>query len=170
MRLFGKSLGEYFEFQKVILGFVLLVGVARLALSLGGAPVATVKWLSLTVASLIGLILYGVRAHTRGFGSYKQLLPLSAIQGFATQALSALAVAVAIITATDNIFSLPEYSGGSDGKVWFHAGAHLFIAFPIVSLFGWGISSLALLITRKVAPRTTEAPAPPKSMGKAAGA
>jgi hypothetical protein len=51
------------------------VGLARLGLSLAGLPNSTTKWLSLTVLTLLGVFYYGVRVHTSGFGSYKQLLP-----------------------------------------------------------------------------------------------
>jgi len=38
MIFFGKRLSEYVAFVKPFLGLILVVGIARLALSLGGAP------------------------------------------------------------------------------------------------------------------------------------
>jgi len=64
-------------------------------------------------------------------------------------------VALAILTETDNIYTAPEYSGGGDGKNWLHVLAHLVIAAVILPLVSWGISSLVMLVTKKVAPRTT---------------
>jgi hypothetical protein len=46
MKIFGKTLGEYVRFQKTFLILILAVGLARLALSLAGAPNSTVRWLS----------------------------------------------------------------------------------------------------------------------------
>jgi hypothetical protein len=154
MRMFGKSLSEYIEFQKVILGLIIVVGVVRLALSLAGVSTSAVKWFSVTGVLLIGSVYYGIRAHTRGFGGYKHLLPLSAIQNLLAQIIIIAAIALAIFTGTDNIYSIPEYSGGSDGKTWGHAAAHLFLAGILGSLFGWGLSSLIMLVTRKIAPGT----------------
>ena len=48
---------------------VLVVGLARLGLSLAGVPTATVKFVSLTVL-LLGLIYYSVSVHTSGFGRH----------------------------------------------------------------------------------------------------
>ena len=154
MRMFGKSLSEYVRFQKMILGLILVVGVVRLALSLAGVPTSTAKWFSLTAAALIGSVYYGIRVHTTGFGGYKHLLPLSIIQNLLAQFIAIAAIALAIFTGQDNIFSLPEYYGGSDGKTWGHAIAHLFIGGILGSLVGWGFSALVMFVARKVAPGT----------------
>jgi hypothetical protein len=154
MRMFGKSLSEYIEFQKVILGLIIVVGVVRLALSMAGVSTSTVKWFSVTGVLLVGLVYYGIRAHTRGFGGYKHLLPLCVIQNLLAQVIVIAAIALAIFTGTDNIYSIPEYSGGSDGKNWTHAGAHLVIAGIAVSLFGWLISAVIMFVTKRVAPGT----------------
>ncbi len=87
MRMFGKSLSEYIEFQKVILGLIIVVGVVRLALSLAGVSVGIAKWFSITGALLIGIVYYGIRVPTRGFGGYKHLLPLSVIQNLLAQVI-----------------------------------------------------------------------------------
>ncbi len=76
MPVFGKTLSEYIQFLKPILVLILIVGLARLFLSLAGAPNSTVKWLSLTVVTLLGALYCAIRVHTSGFGSYQQLLPL----------------------------------------------------------------------------------------------
>jgi hypothetical protein len=154
MRMFGKTLSEYIEFQKGILGLILVVGVIRLALSLAGVSVSGVKWFSITGVLLIGTVYYGIRVHTRGFGSYKHLLPLSVIQNLLAHVIAAAAIALAIFTGTDNIYSLPEYSGGSDGKTWTHAGAHLVFGGIAGSLVGWLLSAGVMFVTKKVAPGT----------------
>ena len=41
MTIFGKSISEYYQFAKGILGLIVLVGIGRLALSLGGVPNST---------------------------------------------------------------------------------------------------------------------------------
>jgi hypothetical protein len=153
MRIFGKSLSEYIEFQKVILGLILVVGVIRLALSLAGVSVGIAKLFSVTVLVLIGIVYYGIRVPRSGFGGYKHLLPLSVIQTLLSQIIVIAAIALAIFTGTDNIYSIPEYSGGIDGKNWGHAIAHLIVGI-LGSLVGWGLSSLIMLVTSKVAPGT----------------
>jgi hypothetical protein len=78
--MFGKSVGQYLSFQRWFLVAILAVFAVRLALSLSGTPNATTKWVSVTVMLLLGTLYYGVAAHTRGFGSYKQLYPLLLFQ------------------------------------------------------------------------------------------
>ena len=80
MRIFGKSLSDYVSFEKGFLILVVVVGLARLALSLLGVPNSTAKFVSLTVLLLLGMVYYSVRVHTSGFGSYKQLLPVLALR------------------------------------------------------------------------------------------
>lgn len=154
MSMFGKRLSEYIEFQKPILWLIIVVGLIRLALSLAGVSVGMAKWFSITGALVIGSVYYGIRVHTRGFGGYKHLLALSVIQNLLAQVFIAAAIALAIFTGHDNIYSIPEYSGGSDGKTWLHAGAHLVFGGIALSLFGWLVSSITMFITKRVAPGT----------------
>jgi hypothetical protein len=118
-----------------------------------GTPNATAKWVSVTVVLLLGTLYYGVAVHTRGFGSYKQLYPLLLFQSLLGEGLVALAVVLAIVTGQDNIYTAPEYSGGIDGKNWLHAFGHVVLAAVVLPLVSWAISSLVLLVTKKVAPK-----------------
>jgi hypothetical protein len=156
--IFGKRCADYIRFQRAILGLVLVVGLARLGLSLAGLPNSTTKWLSLTVLTLLGIFYYGVRVHTSGFGSYKQLLPLIFNQNALAQVIVIVGIVIGILTGHDNVFTAPEYSGGQDGKNWFHVIAHgvVILVFPLV---GWLVASLVMWVTKKVAPRPAPAAA-----------
>lgn len=151
--MFGKSVGQYLSFQKLFLVAIVVVFLVRLALSLAGTPNATTKWVSVTVVLLLGVFYYGVAVHTRGFGSYKQLYPLLLFQSLLGEGLVALAIVLGIVTGQDNIYTAPEYSGGGEGKTWLHVFAHLVVAAVILPLVSWAISSLVLLVTKKVAPK-----------------
>ena len=152
--MFGKTLAEYLRFQRVVLALIVLAWLVRLALSLGGVANSSARWVSVTVVLLFGVLYYGVAVYRKGFGSYKQLYPLMLIQSIVGEGLVALGIVLAIFTGRDNIYTVPEYSGGGDGKTWFHVGAHLVVAIVILPLVSWAIGSLILLVTRKVAPRT----------------
>jgi hypothetical protein len=154
--MFGKSFSEYLRFDKVVLWLIAIVGIGRLALSLGGVPNSSVKWLSITVVSLLGALYLSAKVHTSGFGSYKQLLPVVWIVGAFTHLIVAASITLGIVTHKDNIFTAPEYSGNADGKTWFHVIAHLIAGFVVMPLVLWLIGSLVLFVTKKVAPRDTE--------------
>ena len=157
--IFGKRCSDYLRFQRVILGLILVVGLARLALSLAGLPNDTTKWLSITVVTLAGIFYYGVRVHTRGFGSYKQLLPLVFNQNVLAHGIIAIGIIIGIVTGRDNVFTAPEYSGGGDGKTWFHVAAHVVAGMIGFSLVGWLLASIVMWVTKRVARRPAPAAA-----------
>jgi hypothetical protein len=151
MTIFGKRLSEYFAFSKPFLILIVVVGIARLALSLGGVPNSAAKWLSITAVIWIGVLYFSIRVHTSGFGSYKHLLPICVLQSLTAQVIIVPAIVLAIFTGHDNIFSAPEFSFGADGKTWFHVAAHLFIGTTIGSLVGWLVGCLVMFATKKLA-------------------
>ena len=150
MKIFGKSLSEYVSFEKGFLILILVVGLARLCLSLAGAPMGAVKFASMTVLMLLGLIYYSVRVHTSGFGSYKQLLPVLALPVILINLITISAIVLAIETGKDNIFTAPEFSPGrTSGRTWAHVGGHL-VAMVVLPFVLWGIGALIMLVTRKL--------------------
>ncbi len=153
MRIFGKSLAEYARFERGFLILVLVVGVARLAASLLGVPNSQVKFLSLTVCFLLGMLYYAVRVYTSGFGSYKQLLPIYAVPVIVGNAIVITGILIAMQTGKDNIFSAPEFSPGkTSGRTWGHIGGHA-VAIVVLPLILWALGSLIMLITKKLSPR-----------------
>lgn len=151
MTIFDKRMSKYLEFAKPILILILVVGIVRLALSLGGVSTSIAKWFSISAAGWIGILYHAVRVHTSGFGSYKQLLPIYFLQMLTSQLVIVPAIILAIFTGTDNIYSAPEYAFGGDGKTWGHVAAHLFFGTTVGSLISWLVGSLILLITKKLA-------------------
>ena len=152
-KVFGKGLLEYVAFQKVFLGVIAIVGIARLGLSVAGVPDAAVKWFSMTVVAAVGIFYYGVAVHISGFGGYKQLLPLLVIQNVLANSIVVGGIALAI-AGFPNIFAAPEYSGPLyEHRQWAHILGHVVGGMGVYSVVGWGIASLVLLITKKLAPR-----------------
>ena len=62
-----------------------------------------------------------------------------------------LGIALGILTGTDNIYTAPEFFGGSSGRNWSHVLAHVF-AVLIVPLIGWLVGSVILFITKRLKP------------------
>jgi hypothetical protein len=154
-QMFGKRLSQYLGFQKAFLVLIAAVGLARLGLSLAGMPDQTVTFLSMTVVAWAAALYYGIAVHTRGFGSYKQLLPLVVFQVVLVQSIAVAGILLAI-AGFPNIYAAPEYSGppfARSPNQWAHALAHLTIGIVAPVLLGWGVASLVLLITRRVTRR-----------------
>ena len=150
MTIFGKRLSEYFAFCSPFLGLIVVVGLIRLAISLGGASNSTARWLSITAVIWIGVLYYAIRVHTSGFGSYKQLLPICVLQGLAAQLVIVPSIILAILTGKDNIYSIPENFFGQDGKTWLHVAGHLVIGTTIAPLLGWLIGCVIMFATKKM--------------------
>src|SRR5213594_1867819 len=159
MTIFGKSVSEYFEFQKAIVILIVLVALGRLTLSLAGLPTSSVKWISVTTMGLLGLVYCAIQVPRSGFGGYKHLLPLIVMQAATGNLIVAASIALAIATGTDNIYSLPEYSGGADGKTWPHAGAHIVLGVIVGPLVAWLLGSGIMFVVKKVSPRNPGSPA-----------
>src|SRR5262245_42875926 len=150
MTIFGKTLSEYVSFCKPFMILIVVVGLLRLVLSLAGVPTSIDKWLSVTVAVWIANIYYAIRVHTSGFGSYKHLLPISALIAISAQAIIVSGLILAIATGKDNIYSVPEFAFGEDGKTWFHVGAHLVLGTTASTLLGWLVGCVIMFVTKKV--------------------
>ncbi len=152
VKIFGKSLADYVSFARGFLILILVVGLARLSLSLLGKPDSTVKFFSITVVYLLGTIYYSVKVHTSGFGSYKQLLPVLALPVILGNCIVIGGIILAIETQKDNIFAAPEFSPKhADGKNWGHVGGHV-VAMFVLPIILWAIGSLIMFITKKVSP------------------
>ena len=159
MKIFGKPIAEYFAFQKAIVILIVVVGLARLALSLAGFPLSTVKWISLTGMAVIGIVYCAVQVPRTGFGGYKHLLPLIFIQALTGNLIIAGGIALAAITGRDNIYSVPEYSGPLAGNPWFHAAGHLLDGLIVGPLLGWLIGSAIMFIVKRLIPSRVNASA-----------
>ena len=148
MKIFGKSLSEYVSFEKEFLILTMAVGMGRLILSLSGVPNSSVKWVSLTAVTLLGLFYYSVTVYTRGFGSYKQLLPVLALQAILSNLIIIFAIVLSNATGKENIFSAHEYGGGSWGHV-----RDMFIVMIVSPFVLWGVGCLIMLLTKLVSGR-----------------
>ena len=110
MTVFGKKLSEYIAFQKVVLMVVAVVGILRLA-SLAGVSDGATRWLSMTVVAFAATIYYGIAVHTKGFGTYRHLLPLLTIQGVVANLIAIVGILISAATGRPNIFTANEYGG-----------------------------------------------------------
>jgi len=147
MKIFGKPLSEYIAFGKLFLVLVPMTGIIRLALSLNGN---NARWVSMTVIGLIGVVYFAVRIQTTGFGGYKELLVLCTLQNLASQVISITGIILAIVSGVNNIYSIPEFAFGSDGKTWSHVMAHVFVGSTVGSVVPWLFGCLVLFLARKL--------------------
>ena len=158
MTIFGKPLSEYVAFAKPVLGLILMVALGRLALFFAGVPNSTARWLSVTVVIWLGVLYFGIKVHTSGFGSYRQLLPICYLMSITAQLVIVPSIILAILTGHDNIYSIPENFFGNDGKTWLHVAGHIFIgALSVGPLLSWLFGSIIMFVTKKITAKGGEA-------------
>lgn len=146
--MFGKSYTEYLRFQTPFLVALVVMGLARLALSIGGASNDVVKYFSMNVIFLVGTIYYGLRVGRSGFGTYRHLLPLIFNQSLVIHTIAVLGIALSA-NGFPNVFDAPEFRGpGSTVETTAlpHALSHVFIGMTVGTLVSWAVGSLVMLI------------------------
>jgi hypothetical protein len=153
MTLFSKSFAEYIRFQKILLIITAAVGLARLLLSLAGAS-DVAGWFSITAMTFVGVVLYPIMVHTKGFGGYKQVLVLLSIQLALAGAVITFGIAIAVATGSGNVFTGGQV--GSIGSEITHMASHL-IGGPIIfAAILWLPASAVLFVTKRVTPSPGE--------------
>ena len=150
MALFGKTLSEYIQFQKIFLILTAAVGVIRLGLSLAGAPTEVAVWFSMTVLLLSGCFYYAICVHTTGFGSFRHVLVLIAIQSLVANVIISVGIGITAATGVVNIFSIPEFSGSDDPNHWIHAMTHLVGGPTLFALLLWLPASVVMAVTKLI--------------------
>lgn len=156
--MFGKPLAYYLKLQAPALIAIVVVFLVRLVMSMAGVPASVGKILSLTFVLILALPYYALLAKREGLG-FRHLFAMCLIQGLFSQTLVAVAIVLGIVTGQDNIYTIPEFYPGAngespfpvDGKNWMHAGAHVIFAGALaLPIFSWAVSSLLLVIARRV--------------------
>ena len=159
--MFGKNYTDYIRFQAPVLALLAAVGLARLVLSLAGAPDPMVRYLSMTVVFFGGIVFYGLRVGRSGFGRYRHLLPLVFNQSLIFHAIAILGITLSAF-GLPNVYDLPEFRGpGATAQTTAltHGLSHLFVGTTVGTLVGWGFGSLVMLIGGR--PRAASSAAAP---------
>jgi len=148
MAVFGKTLTDYVAFARVILIVTAVIGFIRLGLSVGGAPNNIAIWFSPNAVGFFGMFYFGIRTHTSGFGTYRHVLILLAIQILVSQSIIALGISITAVTGVENIFSVPEMSIGSNH--WVHAASHLAGGPTVGTIVQWIPASTVMFATKSM--------------------
>ena len=152
MRIGDHSLGEHIRLLVPLFVFIAGVWVLRLALHEMGVLHALVHVVSITVATSLALLFAVVLIHVRGFGSYPSVVVSNALLVAWAQLLIVVAIIFSVLTGTENIFTLPEFSRGNDPRHIKHIIGQLTVVFGIGVLFGSAFGCLILWMLRRVLP------------------
>jgi hypothetical protein len=106
----------------------------------------------MTVVAAASIFYSDTAVHRRGFGGYKQLLPLLLIQNVLANSIAIIGIALTI-AGFPNIFGAPEFTGPFPAHQWAHILGDVIGGMGVFCIVGWGVASLIMLITKKLAPR-----------------
>ncbi len=149
MQLFGRTLREYVLFARVFLILTAVVGLLRLALSLAGAPDGFTVWVSINAIILLAVVVFSIRVHTTGFGGYKHLLVLVALELLVGEIIITGGIVLAVVTGVENIFSAPEFSVPFDNPL-LHAASHLLFGPTLTAVLFWIPGAAVLFVTKRL--------------------
>lgn len=148
--IFGRKISEYIAFQKWFMVATAVVGLVKLALSLGGVPTATLKFVPMNAVVFAGMFYAGVKVYTSGFGSYRQILPLGFFNIVPLHLVAVTGILFAI-AGYPNIYAAPEFGG--EVNQWLHIAAHLTLGMVAAPLILWLVGSIVMKVTKLVVRR-----------------
>lgn len=157
MKVHGHGLREHIQFLAPLLLFVLIVWILRMILGVVNFPLWFSKFFSVSVASAIGLLIAIFWIHARGFGSYPNVVMASFLINAWTHLLIIVAIIFGVITATENIFTRPEFSIKEDDAFHLrHILGHLSFGIGANTLLGAGMGCLILWLLRVFIPASEQ--------------
>ena len=106
----------------------------------------------MTVVAAASIFYSDTAVHRRGFGGYKQLLPLLLIQNVLANSIAIIGIALTI-AGFPNIFGAPEFTGPFPAHQWAHILGDVIGGMGVFCIVGWGVASLIMLITKKLPPK-----------------
>jgi hypothetical protein len=151
MRISGHGLRDYFRLLAPSFGLITAVFILRLVLDAARAPSGLVRVCSVTVAGAVAILVAVLMIHNRRFGGYPNVVVAVLFLVVWQQLLISGAIAVFGFTGIQNIYSAPEYSGGT-ADPWHHIAGHLTFGLGFGVLFGAAIGCLWLWIIRRLVP------------------
>jgi hypothetical protein len=152
MNMCGRGLRDHIRLLAPLFLFIAAIWALRWVLDAAGAPHGLVRALSVTGATSLAILVAVWMIHTRGFGSYPNVVVASLLLVIFEQALIIIAIAFSVVTKTENIFTKPEFSMPDDPYHVKHILGQLTFGIGSGVLLGAATGCLMLWLLRMLAP------------------
>ena len=152
MNMCGRGLRDHIRLLVPLFGFITVIWALRWALYAAGAPRGLVLALSVTGATSLAVLIAVWMIHTRGFGSYPNVVLASLLLVVFEQMLIVAAIAFSVLTKTENIFTKPEFSMPDDPSHVKHILGQLTFGIGAGVLLGAATGCLMLWLLRRLVP------------------
>ncbi|HTS68097.1 MAG TPA: hypothetical protein VMO17_03865 [Terriglobia bacterium] len=157
MIIHGRSFREHVQLLWPLFAFIAAVWVLRMVLGFAGVPRWVLHWVSVTLATTVGVFLAVLLIYARHFGSYANVVFSVFLLAVWEQLLLSGAIAFAVVTGTHNIYSSPEFA--PLGTPLQHIVGHLTFGIGFVTLFGSAVGCGLYFLVSRIMP----APCAPKT-------
>ena len=153
MKICGRGLRDHIRLLGPLFGLITLVWALRWAFDAAGFPHGLVRAFSVTAATSLALLIAVWLIHTRGFGSYPNVILASLLLTIWAQLIIVLAICFSVFSKIENVFTEPEFSGpGEDPYHVKHIIGHLTFGIGAGMLFGAATGCLMLWLLRTIVP------------------
>ena len=153
MNICGRGLHDHIRLLAPLFGLITLVWALRWALDAAGVSQSLVRAFSVTGATALAILIAVWRIHTRGFGSYPNVVVASLLLIVFEQMLIVIAIVFAVVSKIENVFTEPEFSMPNDPHHLKHIFGHLTFGIGAGMLFGAATGCLMLWLLKRLVPR-----------------
>lgn len=153
MKIGGRGLRDHIRLLAPLFGLITVVWALRWGLDAAGAAHSLVKAFSVTGATSLAILIAVWLIHTRGFGSYPNVVVASLLLVIWAQVIIVVAIVISVLTKNENVFTEPEFSIAPDDPFHLkHIIGHLTFGIGAGMLFGAATGCLMLWLLRSLVP------------------
>jgi hypothetical protein len=153
MKIGGHGMQEHIRLLVPLFVFIAAVWLLRMILAAAESPMWLVTMISVTTATAVAILLAVVLIHHRNFGGYPNVVASSFLLNIWAQILIIGAIAFAVLTETENIYTLPQFSvPGHDPLHLNHMYGQLTFGIGTGTLAGAAGGCLLLWLLRRLVP------------------
>jgi len=152
MSICGRGLRDHIRLLAPLFGLITLVWALRWALDAAGMSPALVRAFSLTAATPLAVLVAVWLIHTRGFGSYPNVVVAALLLVVFEQLLIVAAIVFAVLTGIGNVFTQSEFSRPGDPDHVRHIIGQLTFGIGAGTLLGTATGCLMLWFLKRLVP------------------
>jgi hypothetical protein len=153
MKIGGLGLRDHLRLLMPLFIFITAVWLLRLLLDAAHAPHFIAHAFSVTTAETIAIFLAVLLMEVRQKGSYVTVVVASIMLTVFAQVLIVLAILFAVVTGTNNVFTIPEFSVPGDDRYHVrHIMGHLTYGIGLGIILGSVMGCILLFLLRVLVP------------------
>ena len=155
MNICGRGLRDHIRLLAPLFGFITVVWALRWVLDANEVSPGLVRVFSVTGATSLSVLIAVWLIHTRGFGSYPNVVVASLLLTVFEQVLIVAAIAFSVVSKIENVFTRPEFSRPDDPHHVKHIVGQLTFGIGAGILLGTATGCLMLWLLRRLVPART---------------